>query len=269
MSAVATGPSSQPLESSSSIKVVSHSMLFYWWPVWACGLVLGVLSLVDGYRMAIVPEGTRLGATPVESRGEEVPASADGRGGAPLSIRVARNPGAGVLFCCVVLAVLFSTNIPMRGLWSVIALLTMVIVALVLAGLNLWGPILEGLGHLHIYLSAAGYLFLSSVLFVVWVVTVFLYDQKRYILFTPGQLVVHREVGDMQQVYDTTNVIVEKQRSDFFRHVLLGFMSGDLVVQVAGQPGRQFELPNVLFAAWKVQQVADLMKTRPVVQAGV
>ena len=42
-------------------------------------------------------------------------------------------------------------------------------------------------------------------------------------------------------------------------------LSGDLIVQLPGQQGGQLELPNVLFAEWKVKQVADLMKTRPIV----
>jgi hypothetical protein len=234
-----------------SIKLVSHSLLFYWWPVWACGLVLGVLSLLSGYRLAVLAEDSRLEA------GTHVAQA--------FPVRVLASSNEGMVFLVVLLVVVFSTSIPLRGLWSLVVLLGLVLVAVLLAAFDLWGPILRGLGNLHVYISAAGYLVPSTVLLLGWLLTVFFYDQKRYIIFTPGQLVVHREVGDMQQVFDTTNVIVEKQRSDFFRHVLLGFMSGDVVVQVGGQPGRQFELPNVLFAAWKVKQVADLMRTRPVV----
>jgi hypothetical protein len=76
---------------------------------------------------------------------------------------------------------------------------------------------------------------------------------------------VHQEVGDMRQVYDTTNVIVEKRRSDFFRHILLGFFAGDVIIRVQGGQGQTFLVPNVLFAAYKVGQVAKLMKTRPVI----
>src|SRR5436305_1620566 len=40
------------------IKIVSHSNLFYWWPVWAIGFALGLWSLADQHVMAIVPKGT-------------------------------------------------------------------------------------------------------------------------------------------------------------------------------------------------------------------
>src|SRR5205823_5596062 len=41
------------------ITIVSHSNLFYWWPVWAVGFLLGILTFFDGHRMATVPEGTK------------------------------------------------------------------------------------------------------------------------------------------------------------------------------------------------------------------
>jgi hypothetical protein len=256
------------------IKLVSHSMVFYWWPVWAVGLLLGFLTLLDGQRMAIVPEGTRLRASTDGSQEKnfelEVPAKgadqlveeAKTPGGATFVVPVARSKAFGLLFCFVLLLVIFSTNVVLRGLWSIIALLLIVIVAGLLAMFHLLPEIVGRLDQLNIYITAAGYLFPSSLLLVLWAGTVFIYDQNRYITVTPGQLIVHQDVGDMRQMYDTTNVTVEKRRSDFFRHILLGFFSGDVVVQIQGGQAQTFVLPNVLFAGWKVQQVADLMKTR-------
>ena len=37
------------------VRVVAHSMLFYWWPVWAVGFVMAGLTWLDGHRLAIVP----------------------------------------------------------------------------------------------------------------------------------------------------------------------------------------------------------------------
>lgn len=269
MTPITTEPESRTLPA--SITVVSHSMLLYWWPVWLCGLLFGVLSLVDGYRLAVVPEGATLtGGADASAynltvrRDDPALRAAASETADPFPVRVTASPVYGLIFCGVLLVVIFSTNVPLRGLWSVIFLLGMIILALVIAGLGLWGTIVQGFGRLHVYLSAAGYLFVSVPLLLLWLGTVFVYDRNRYVVFTPGQLIVHREVGDMQRVYDTANVTVEKRRSDLFRHVLLGFLSGDLIVQLPSQQGQQLELPNVLFAAWKVKQVADLMKTRPI-----
>jgi hypothetical protein len=247
------------------------------WPVWLVGFGLGWLSLVSGYRLAIVPDGTRLQAGSAEAQGQTyklvVPTNqpdpmrklAESPSQEPLPDAVAASRTMGLLFCFVLLVVIFSTNIPLRGLWSAIVVLLLLLLGGLVAALNLWDAILDALWHLHIYITAAGYLFLSTVLFVFWVVTVFVFDQRRYIIFTPGQLVVHQEVGDLRQVYDTTNVIVEKRRSDFFRHIMLGFFAGDIIVRIQGTQGQTFLLPNVLLAAAKVEQAAQLMKTRPVI----
>jgi len=270
-------PADANLNQPDRIKLVSHSMVFYWWPVWVAGLILGFLTLMDGSRMAIVPEGTKLRAGPdvsnektfellVPAKGAEpLLEAAKTPGGAAFGVPVARSKAYGLFFCFVLLLVVFSTNVVLRGLWSIIALLLIVIVAGILAMYHLLPEIVGSLDQVHIYITAAGYLFPSSLLLVLWAGTVFLYDPNRYITVTPGQLIVHQEVGDMRQMFDTTNITVEKRRSDFFRHILLGFFSGDIVVQIQGAGGQTFVLPNVLFAGWKVKQVADLMKTRVVI----
>jgi hypothetical protein len=40
------------------IKIVSHSDLFYWWPVWAVGFLMAALTYQHGHRVAFVPAGT-------------------------------------------------------------------------------------------------------------------------------------------------------------------------------------------------------------------
>ncbi|HKB36662.1 MAG TPA: hypothetical protein VKD72_09425, partial [Gemmataceae bacterium] len=40
------------------VVVISHSPLFYWWPVWAVGFIMAGLSYWQGYQMALVPPGT-------------------------------------------------------------------------------------------------------------------------------------------------------------------------------------------------------------------
>jgi hypothetical protein len=82
-------------------------------------------------------------------------------------------------------------------------------------------------------------------------------------VFTPGQFVLHKEIGDLREMYDTTEVEVEKRRTDLFRHWILGLGAGDLVIKVPGQ-SLQIELPNVLFVNQRVTQIANLMKTKPV-----
>src|SRR5207253_6548345 len=54
-----TPPAAPPPPPPYEIKIVSHSNLFYWWPVWAVGLILAFLTSLSGHRMAVVPDGTK------------------------------------------------------------------------------------------------------------------------------------------------------------------------------------------------------------------
>jgi hypothetical protein len=258
-----------------SITIVSHSTLLYWWPVWAVGLVFGCLSLFDGYRLGVFPEGTKLEPasggsgtytlTVPGDHAEALPTVDAATGSFP--VRVAGNKYFGLIFCLVLLLVIFGTNVHLRGLWSVITLMGLVIVAILGTWFEWWQWLVWGLGRTHIYISAIGYLLVSVVLLVMWVLAVFVYDRNRYVTFSPGQLIVRQEVGDVQQVYDTISVSIEKEQSDLFRHLLLGFFSGDVVIRISGAQARRIEMPNVLMAGSRVQQVADLMATRTVTQA--
>src|SRR4051794_14149576 len=54
-----SSPNAAPSPVRNEITIVSHSTLFYWWPVWAVGFLLGILSFFSGYRMALVPAETK------------------------------------------------------------------------------------------------------------------------------------------------------------------------------------------------------------------
>ena len=93
----------------------------------------------------------------------------------------------------------------------------------------------------------------------------FLFDRQIYMVFTPGQLRVQLEIGDAETAYDTTGMTIQKQRSDLFRHWILGIGSGDLIVRTAGAQGHQFDMPNVLFLGRKVREIEDMLRSRQVV----
>jgi hypothetical protein len=255
------------------IRVVSHSGLLYWWPVWLLGFILSGLTYLDGDRLAIVPEGTKVTAVGDKVYELTIPdrpgaslvqaGEATARGQDPFPVRVSPNRSYGLVYAVVILLVILGTNVPLRGLWSLVGILALLLLTLVLAYFDLWGWILERLWGLHIAISLAGYLAPAVVLLALWLVSVFGFDRLRYIRFTAGQFIVHKDIGDARQVYDTTRVTVQKRRSDLFRHWVLGLGSGDLIIQVPNQ-GQEILLPNVLFVDRRVQQIADLMKTRPV-----
>jgi hypothetical protein len=181
---------------------------------------------------------------------------------------VASRSGYGVVFCVVLLLVVFITNVPIRGLWSVVAILTLVLGTVVLAAEGWWDDILEAAAHSHVYINAFGYLAISVPLLILWLVVVAFFDRRVYMIFSPGQLVVHHEIGSAELTYDTLGMVVAKRRSDLFRHWLLGFGSGDLVVKTAGAVSQQFEMHNILFVGDKLQRVVQMLQTREVVGGG-
>ena len=73
------------------------------------------------------------------------------------------------------------------------------------------------------------------------------------------------EVGTGEVAYDTLGMVVAKRRSDLFRHWLLGFGSGDLLVKTAGAASQQFEMHNILFVGNKLQLIQQMLQTREVV----
>jgi hypothetical protein len=40
------------------IRVVSHTNLIYWWPIWLVGFILAGLTYADGTRLAVLPRTT-------------------------------------------------------------------------------------------------------------------------------------------------------------------------------------------------------------------
>jgi hypothetical protein len=267
------------------IKIVSHSNLFYWWPVWAVGLIMALLTYIDGHYLAIVPPGTKaeternvqgfdqqgprdvLVVTKPE-KGEDRRLPIDPNTGKPADPRLhmALNKSYGVIFAVVLLLVIVITNVPLRGLWSVIVIVVIILLTIIFALAGWWDPILDTFRLLHIHINAGGYLFLSLALLAIWLITFLFFDQQLYIVFSAGQMRVCTEIGGGEKAYPTEGMALEKQRSDLFRHWILGLGSGDLVVNTAGAQVHHFDLPNVLFIGKKVQQITDLMRERQVVR---
>jgi hypothetical protein len=173
----------------------------------------------------------------------------------------------GVLFALVLLLVIFITNVPLRGMWSGVVIVVIALGSIIFALAGFWEPILRTLSFLDIRINAAGYLTISGVLFAMWAFTVFLFDRQIYMTFSPGQMKVCTEIGGGERVYDAGGMTLEKQRSDLFRHWLLGIGSGDLIVKTSGAQAHQFDMPNVLFISTKVREIEDMLKSKSVVEA--
>jgi hypothetical protein len=269
------------------IRIVSHCSLFYWWPVWAVGFIMFLISMVGNHRLAVVPAGTtahrefvKVAPTEEDKKiaavrkidpeskrdalvyppGDHIPADA-------AHLHMSNNKNLGVLYAAVLLLVIVITNIPLRGLWSVIIIVLIISISIIFALLEWWETILLYLNFLDIRINAAGYLVISSILFVLWLIVMLLFDRQLYMVFTPGQLRVRLEIGDAETAFDTTGMTLQKQRSDLFRHWILGIGSGDLIVKTSGSNSQEFHMPNVLFIGKKVKEIEEMLRSKQVVSA--
>ncbi len=285
MSTAATPPLPVHTPLPKEIVIYSHSTLFYWWPVWFFGFIMALVTFIDGRVMAIVPKETKAEQkrvipwlkTDAAQKEEEytkdvlvvmkgqLPVNKDTKEVIQPHLHISNSKNVGVLFVTILLLVIFITNVPLRGLWSVIVIGTIVFLSIIFAILHWWDHIFTYLGFLDIRINAGGYLVLSSVLFLLWCIVTFLFDKQIYMVFTTGGFRVRLEIGEGETAYDTAGMTIQKQRSDLFRHMILGGGSGDLIVKTAGAQAHTFDLPNVLSLGRRVNEIEELLRSKQVV----
>ena len=165
------------------------------------------------------------------------------------------------LFVVVLILTIIITNVPLRGLWSFLVLMGIFLLALIISLFGWWEKIFEKVGDLHIHVNMAGYLTIGCAVFALWALATFFFDRKAYVIFTPGQIKVCEHIGDAVQTYPTMGIMMEKQRDDLFRHYILGFGSGDLILKLPSGEKREIRLPNVLGIGWRLKTVEDMLRT--------
>lgn len=261
------------------IKVVAHSGLLYWWPVWFFGFVFALWTMADKHRLAIMGEGSKVVVTERDAAGEPSGAYVEAHGDLnrliknatqnqankneyALNVRVSPRTWMGPMFFLILFLVVIITNVPLRGLWSLVTIIGIVVIALILSLMDKWDDLLRAMGDLHIFMNMAGYLAFSTAVFIAWIVAVWVFDRRTYIIFTPGQVKVCEEIGGREKVYDTTNMTLEKHRDDWFRHIILGFGTGDLTVRAAGADRQQIVMPNVAFIGFKIDAIESMLRAR-------
>lgn len=217
------------------IRIYSHSTFLYWWPVWLTGYIMAIVTRIDGQQVLI---GNSM-------------------------VWVHRSKNLGVLFTLLFFLVILITNVTLRGLASVVAILAVAFGALLLAYFNWWEDVLAWMGMVSIYMNMGFYVFFSTLVLLVWAFAVFVYDRLGYWRVTPGQLTLDAVIGGAQKSYDTRGMVFEKFRQDLFRHWILGLGSGDIHISTTGARRETFSIPNVLFVDAKVRAIQKMIAMQP------
>jgi hypothetical protein len=213
------------------IKVYSHSSLLYWWPAWAVGFVSAVLNAGQEKFLATA-EGAR-------------PSSA-----------------IGLTFVATVLLLIVFTNVRLRGINSVVALLTAAFLTVLLAWFGWWDDIARMIPYLWVHMNTGFYLVFSTGLLVIWLLMFFIFDRLTYWRIRPGQMTEEHLIGGGAESFDTNGLRFQKLKSDFFR-ALLGFGAGDLKATTTGNSGTTIEISNVVLVNRKVHAIERLISVKP------
>ena len=264
------------------IVVYRHSNLLYWWPVWFLGFLFAGVTFFDNMHLALVPENTvAVENVQVDVNGKQETRNVlildkdkkhwtrrDADGKAEIvqpSIYITHYRAMGSVYVVVLLLVITITNLSIRGLWTVFLLVSILMLTLILWAAGLWERIFERVNQLSIFINMGAYLLISIVLFTLWIINFVFLDRQTYMIFTPGQVRVRTEIGGEETSYDVTGMVVQKQRSDLFRHWILGFGSGDLIIKPVGV-AHPIDFPNVLFVGSKVAKIENMVKEKVIVR---
>ena len=213
------------------IKIYSHSTLLYWWPAWVFGFVIAVLNAGQ----------------------EKLLATAEG---------AAPSSALGLTYLSVLLLLIVFTNVRLRGINSVVALLTLAFITVLLAWFGWWDNIAKLIPYLSVHMNTGFYLVFSTGLLIIWLMMFFLFDRLTYWRIRPGQMIEERLIGGGAESFDTNGLRFQKHSSDFFR-TTLGLGAGDLMATVPGAGGATIEIPNVIFVDRKIEAIEKLVVVKP------
>ncbi len=217
------------------LRIYSHSSLFYWWPVWAVGYVMALITYGEG-------QAYQLGRS---------------------QTWVHPSSSLGLVFFLVLFLVIVITNFSVRGLASGMVIMGLILLTVLLAYAGWWDEVFGWFGSLEIHLNLGAYFWFSTLMLVLWAVTVFGLDRLSYWEVTPGQFTLRSLLGAGSTSYNAQGMGLEKRRDDLFRHWLLGLGSGDLRIRTSGATREQIDVRNVLFIGSKVEAMERLIAEVP------
>jgi hypothetical protein len=296
-----TAPSTHPQTTPSSattppreVIIYGHTALFYWWPVWSLAFLFGMMSWFGHARAAFVPPDSEyhMNATvaksdgsPIDGKrnvivlpivpGQNAPVGLPGRAGQEMhegdtfrdyGEHVHPDKNYGVAFTLVLFLVILITSIPLRGLSSFLVMSFVLVMILFVTTMGWWEHILGAFGRLSLHMNMGFFIFFAIILFIAWAFVVFFYDGISYWRITKDQITHEYRIGGGQKSYNTEGMAFEKLRDDMFRHWVLGFGSGDLIMypmQSAGANREELQIHNVLFVGKKLALIQELIAAKP------
>jgi hypothetical protein len=216
--------------------IYQHSNLLYWWPIWVWGYVCAAWTYAQGIGVSEL-------ASPYKV------------------VLFHPSPWLGISFIAVVLFIAVFTNVRLRGIYSFVLML-------VAGGLFVLLNRIPGIEHalgwmslLRVHLNLAFYVTFSTVLLAIWLAVVGVADHFTWWRFSPSQVTEEHFMGlATGHTYNTEGMAVRRLPNDFFRHILLGWGTGDFMVRPAHDDA--FEIHNVRRARRQQESIERALATR-------
>jgi len=227
------------LEAKREVVVYAHTSLLYWWPVWAIGYILALVTYSQGSLYTFTS------------------------GDQEFKVLIHPSKNLGVIYTMTFFLVILITNVSLRGYASAMVIALVLALTFAFAYLNIWDDIFGAFNALAIFMNFGFYVFFSTAVFVVWALNVLVFDRLDYWIFRPGQLVHVRVLGGGEETFDAHGMSVHKLRDDIFRHWVLGLGSGDVAIATSGAKKEEFLAPNVLFVGSKLREIQRLIAMKP------
>src|SRR5947207_13905290 len=187
------------------IYVYNHSTLVYWWPASTFGFIAAFFNTV------------------LSNADSQPPPS-----------------GLGLSYVSLLLLLVIFTNVRLRGIYSVVTLVTIAFIVVLLAWLGWWDEIAKLIPYISVRMNTGFYLVFSTGLLIIWLMMFFIFDRLTYWRIRPGQMTEERLIGGGAESFDTNSLRFQKHRADFFR-VVLGLGAGDLRATTPGDSGTAIE----------------------------
>jgi hypothetical protein len=226
------------------IRIYPHSPIVYWWVIWAYGFFCAALTYLQG--------------TPLVISNPDKP------------LLIHESPWVGLSFTLLLLLVIVATTVRARGFNAILLILLIIgAAALTYMAMNtpgLWSKPPSLLLHMNL----AFYLLISSVLFVVWFVIVFIVDRLSYWRFRGTQVERVQKfasvLGRAPESWSVMHIRLTRYSDDLIAHKVLGLgfiglgaSDIDAKLTIFGGGAEQFRIENVWRAAEPMREIQKLM----------
>ena len=177
------------------------------------------------------------------------------------------NPDAdwiGISYLALIFITLFFTNVRTRGVVSLVFALTTVALGIGAHRVGWLSEMVTQWPFLEVSMSSGFYLFSSSILFLIWIFSVLVFNRFACWQFAPGQVSAEMRLGGLSRNYDVRNAIVRVSAEDFmlnnfFGLGILGFGIQDIHVRFGTK--EEVTIKNVWRARHVERKIRYLLTT--------